>query len=54
MRKTLFLIALLSLNYFVVKVFESEFDEGVIVLKMDEFDAAHAKYDNLLVEFYAP
>jgi len=54
MRKTLFTIALLSLSYLGVRAFEPEFDEGVIVLGVKNFDDAIAQYENLLVEFYAP
>lgn len=36
------------------QAFEPVMDEGVIVLGNNDFDAAIAFYDNLLVEFYAP
>ena len=54
MRRTLFTMALLSLSYLGVQAFEPEFDEGVIVLKSNNFDEAINFYENLLVEFYAP
>jgi hypothetical protein len=47
-------MALLSLSYLGVQAFEPEFDEGVIVLKSNNFDEAINFYENLLVEFYAP
>ena len=33
---------------------EAEWDNGVLVLNEDNFDEELAKYDSLLVEFYAP
>ena len=33
---------------------EDTFDNGVLVLSDDTFDEAIARYDYLLVEFYAP
>jgi hypothetical protein len=54
MRKTLFTIALMSIGFLGVRAFEPEMDEGVVVLGTDNFDAALAHYDHLLVEFYAP
>jgi len=33
---------------------EETYDNGVLVLNDDTFDEAIAKYDYLLVEFYAP
>lgn len=54
MKKISILFALLSLMSVHSVLGAAEFDEGVLVLTDDNFDEEVAKYDNLLVEFYAP
>jgi protein disulfide-isomerase A1 len=44
------ILALLALSVFA----DAESDEGVLVFSQDNFDTELAKYDSILVEFYAP
>lgn len=54
--KTLKAFAAVALSFMAEGVYagEDEYDNGVLVLSDENFDAAVAKYDYLLVEFYAP
>jgi len=55
MRKTLFaLLGLITFTLSGVARAEAELEDGVLVLTDDNFDEEIAKYDYLLVEFYAP
>ena len=53
MRTTLTAFATAALGLFNLAT-AAEFDNGVLVLTDDNFDEELAKYDYLLVEFYAP
>ena len=53
MRTTLTAFATAALGFF-TQVSAAEWDNGVLVLTDDNFDEELAKYDYLLVEFYAP
>ena len=53
MRNTLLSLAFIGLTMTAVKA-EAEKDEGVLVLTDANFDEEIAKYEHLLVEFYAP
>jgi hypothetical protein len=50
--KKICLVLSLALTFFAVKA--AEVEEGVIVLTDNNFDEELAKYEFLLVEFYAP
>jgi hypothetical protein len=54
MKKICLLLALTAILSVHTVLAAAEFDEGVLVLTDDNFDEELAKYDNLLVEFYAP
>ena len=55
MIKTLLSFATAALGFMsTVNAAEEVWDNGVLVLGDDSFDEAIAKYDYLLVEFYAP
>src|SRR5690349_2953145 len=47
---TIFIVACLFINC----IYTQEADDHVLVLTNDNFDSELAKYDNLLIEFYAP
>ena len=53
MRTTLTAFATAALGFF-TQVSAAEWDNGVLILTDDNFDEEMAKYDYLLVEFYAP
>ena len=55
MFKSLKTFALVALGFMTECVIaEDEYDEGVLVLNDENFDEAVARFDYLLVEFYAP
>ena len=54
MRKTFQALAFATMAIFGVALAEETWEEGVLVLNDSNFDEAIAKYDYLLVEFYAP
>ena len=54
MIKTLLSFATAALGFMSTVNAEEVWDIGVLVLGDDSFDEAIAKYDYLLVEFYAP
>ena len=54
MRKTFKALAFAAIAMFGVTQAEETWEEGVLVLNDSNFDEAIAKYDYLLVEFYAP
>ena len=54
MRKTFKALAYAAIAMFGVAQAEETWEEGVLVLGDSNFDEAIAKYDYLLVEFYAP
>jgi hypothetical protein len=54
MKKICLLLSLAALLSFHAVLGAADFDEGVLVLNDDNFDEELAKYDHLLVEFYAP
>lgn len=53
MRKTLFTLATIGLVMIGARA-DAEMDEGVLVLTDSNFNEEIAKYEHLLVEFYAP
>lgn len=53
MNKALILLIILSISAFVVKAEIAEEDD-VLVLTTSTFEEAMAKYDYILLEFYAP
>lgn len=53
MKKICLVLALAALSAFSA-VNATEVDEGVLILTDNNFDEELAKYDFLLVEFYAP
>ena len=54
MRTTFKALAFATMAMFGVALAEETWEEGVLVLTDSTFDEAIAKYDYLLVEFYAP
>ena len=52
MKKICILFAIATIN--VLKAFAAEMEDGVLVLTDSNFDEELAKYEHLLVEFYAP
>jgi len=54
MRKTFKALAYAAIAMFGVAQAEETWEDGVLVLSDSTFDEAIAKYDYLLVEFYAP
>ena len=52
--KKIFLVLALAAAASLNAVIAAEVDEGVLVLTDANFDEELVKYDNLLVEFYAP
>jgi protein disulfide-isomerase A1 len=54
MKKICLVLALTALLSVSTVLAEAEVDEGVLVLTDSNFDTELAKYDYLLVEFYAP
>jgi hypothetical protein len=54
MKKIFLVCALLAITTLSTVAQAAEVDEGVLVLTDANFDEELVKYDNLLVEFYAP
>jgi len=54
MKKICLVLALTAILSVGTVLADAEVDEGVLVLTDSNFDTELAKYDNLLVEFYAP
>lgn len=52
--KRLYLLSLALILLLSTVLAEVEIEEGVIVLNNSNFDEEIAKYEHLLVEFYAP